>query len=1087
MTLTTIEAEQFYVVGGTLREDTPSYIERDADRQLFEKVKAGDFCYVLTPRQMGKSSLMIRTAAWLRREGIFSVIVDLTQIGETVSPGQWYQSIGQIIVQRLGLRFDLVKWWAARAQFGPVHRLLDLLHQGVLGGTSKQVVIFVDEIDSTLALPFDVDDFFAAIRSCYNRRATDSIFDRLTFVLLGVATPSDLIQDAERTPFNVGQRIDLTDFTLQEATPLGQKLGNEPESNQRILQQIMRWTGGHPFLTQTFCHAIATSGQEGWSDEQVDCLVEKVFLSPGDAEEKHFGPLRRRIVERPDAEDILSLYMRVLSGERSVADDKRSLVYNALKLSGLVKVRQDGFLQVRNRIYETVFDVDWAWEAYTDQTRDKAWLSDIYHSAAKALEEKDYQSCLDQLGLLTRLEPMYRVDEVKEIRQQALQGRERQELMALYEYAVAQFRGRDFEGCLATMEEIRERQPDYPDREGITEKARQAFEFERQWAKSYQQGLKHESRGEWDAAVGAFDRLHQENPEYQDVAIRLELAQSRARWERLYKRARHLVEEGAYSEGLNELARLTEIGGDYRASEVAELRQGALDRMFAQAQRLLKEEQFKACIDLIAKLEAAGIDKRRLMSLIDEVKESLYLRGMSHFEHQEWWEATVNFRRVKEMDSDYRDVTEVLDKAQNNNLLRRNYTMLEEIHTTGTTRVYKARDSKGDSVAIKMLAPSYVVALEPSRLIETLRKGAELTQKLEHPCIVNVRGYEIRGWDEAGKYEDIHIVVMDYVEGKNLATVLNERKKLRVGEALRIAEQVCQALVHAHSRGVFHGDLKPSNLLLSKGRQVKITDFANAPHGTRSFRPPEQVGRGGEVVGAHTDIYSLGQVICKLVTGEAPFRAGDTRPPLPKSLERLVDKATRREPEDRYKTAQEMLADIRQVRRSLWLYRFVERLHIRRWKVLAVLGIILSFTMMVLLPAIITAEPDTPLGQWRDKWFRGQTATPPVVTETPMPTSTPHPALALVSPDEGISFAMGQDVRFQWESEWDLAKDEFYELRIRLKGDQKFDPVDLTKLSYQFVSASRLEKGRVYEWQVAVVLRSGEEKGISQTWSFEVQ
>lgn len=1079
MTRMTIEADQFYVVGGTLKEGAPSYVERDADRQLFEKVKAGDFCYVLTPRQMGKSSLMIRTAARLQREGILSVIVDLTQIGETVSPEQWYQSIGQIIVQRLGLRFDLVKWWAARAQFGPVHRLLDLLYQIVLGRTSEQVVIFVDEIDSTLKLPFDVDDFFAAIRSCYNRRATDSIFDRLAFVLLGVATPSDLIQDAERTPFNIGQRIDLTDFTLQEATPLGQALGHEPETNQRILEQIMRWTGGHPFLTQTFCHAIATSGQEEWSDEQVDCLVEKVFLSSGDAEEKHFGPLRRRIVEWPDAAELLSLYMRLLSGERRVADDKRSLVCNALKLSGLVKVRQDGVLQVRNRIYETVFDVDWAWEAYTDQTRDKVRLSDIYHSAAKALEEKDYQSCLDQLGLLTRLEPTYRVDEVREIRQQALQGRERQELMALYEYAVAQFRGRDFEGCLATMEEIRERQPDYPDREGIAEKARQAFELERRWEEFYQQGLKHESQGEWDAAVRSFERLHQENPEYEDVAVRLELAQSRTRWERFHKRARHLVERGAYSEGLNELARLAEIGGDYRASEVAELRQSVLNRMFAQAQRSLEEEQFEACLDFIAKLEAAGIDKRRLMSLIDEVKESLYLRGMWHFEHQEWWEAIVNFRRVKEMDRNYRDVTTVLEMAQDKNLLRRDYEVLGEIAVTGITRVYWARDRNGDLVAIKMLAPSYVAAHESWQLIETLRKGAELTQKLEHPCIVNVRGYEIRGWDTVGEYEDVHIVVMDYVEGKDLARVLNERKKLRVGEGLLIAERVCQALIHAHSRGVFHGDLKPSNILLTKDHQVKVTDFANAPYGTRSFRPPEQTRKGGEAIGAHTDIYALGQIVCKLVTGQAPFRAGDGGSRLPKGLERLVEKATRQEPEDRYRTAQEMLADIRKVKQSLWHHRFVEWSHglvESQQPVLSRLGVgfaVLGVILLVILGAVL--EPL--VTKWVEEWRGGPVGTPTIVL---------YPAPALVSPEEGTSFVKEENVKLQWKWERELADNEFFEVRIRSPGQQEFAPMGQTRLSSQLVLASGLTQSGIYEWRVAIVSLSGEEKSVSQTWSFEV-
>ena len=88
--MTTITATTFYVTGGTLRQDAPSYVERQADRDLFEGLSRGEFCYVLTSRQMGKSSLMVRTAARLRNEGVNVAILDLTAIGQNLSPGQWY-------------------------------------------------------------------------------------------------------------------------------------------------------------------------------------------------------------------------------------------------------------------------------------------------------------------------------------------------------------------------------------------------------------------------------------------------------------------------------------------------------------------------------------------------------------------------------------------------------------------------------------------------------------------------------------------------------------------------------------------------------------------------------------------------------------------------------------------------------------------------------------------------------------------------------------------------------------------------------------------------------------------------------------
>ncbi len=106
----------------------------------------------------------------------------------------------------------------------------------------QNVVIFIDEIDSLLGLDFPIDDFFAFIRSCYNKRAQKSTYKRLTFALLGVATPPDLIADKNRTPFNIGRAIELKGFSLHEAMPLMpglKEIGSQPEA---LLAEILNWT-----------------------------------------------------------------------------------------------------------------------------------------------------------------------------------------------------------------------------------------------------------------------------------------------------------------------------------------------------------------------------------------------------------------------------------------------------------------------------------------------------------------------------------------------------------------------------------------------------------------------------------------------------------------------------------------------------------------------------------------------------------------------------------------------------------------------------------------------------------------------------
>jgi WD40 repeat protein len=359
-----------YKVGGSLSRSAPCYVMRQADQQLYQALQDGEFCYIFNARQMGKSSLRLQVMHRLQQAGTRCALIEMTEIGsQRISPDQWYAALFLTLVTELDLGDPidwLENWWQKRLVLPPIKRLTDFLETVVLQQIQAPIVIFVDEIDSVLSLEFATDDFFALIRSCYEKRAMNPAYQRLSFTLIGVATPSDLIQNRIRTPFNIGCAIKLDGFQLSEVTPLAIGLAGAVADPQSAIQTILAWTGGQPFLTQKVCKLVVQQAKQvdraDLTDAEIATLIQTTLIDQWESQDEptHFKTIRDRIVRYGDEANnrLLELYQRLLRAADAGIPMGDALEYQHLKLSGLA-IDNQGQLHIHNRIYAAIFDQDW--------------------------------------------------------------------------------------------------------------------------------------------------------------------------------------------------------------------------------------------------------------------------------------------------------------------------------------------------------------------------------------------------------------------------------------------------------------------------------------------------------------------------------------------------------------------------------------------------------------------------------------------------------------------------------------------------------------------------------------------------------
>ncbi len=402
-------SEYEYQIGGSLSAQSSSYVTRQADLEFYQSLKAGEFCYVLNSRQMGKSSLRVRTMERLQADGIVCAFIDLTGIGkEDVTAEKWYAGIVQSLVSncQLSNKINWRKWWKERRDLlSPVQRLNLFIDEILLIEVKSQIIIFVDEIDRVLSQSFSLDDFFALIRFFYNKRVDNPAYQRLTFALLGVATPSDLIKDKTQTPFNIGKAIELQGFKIDEVKPLIKGLEGKVDNPQVAIEEILHWTGGQPFLTQKLCKIIKDYAYQDYAQQDylvnsksISNIVQKHIIDnwENQDEPEHLKTIRDRILRNENkAGRLLGIYQESLQQQEVIADG--SLEQTDLRLSGLV-VQNQGRLKIYNSIYQTIFNQNWVEKQLADlrpySQNFNVWVASNFQDESRLLQGQALQDAL---------------------------------------------------------------------------------------------------------------------------------------------------------------------------------------------------------------------------------------------------------------------------------------------------------------------------------------------------------------------------------------------------------------------------------------------------------------------------------------------------------------------------------------------------------------------------------------------------------------------------------------------------------------------------------------------------------------------
>lgn len=364
-----IQPAEFFVVGGPVQPERPCYVEREADRQLLDSLRAKRWCCVLGPMGTGKSSLLLRAARALRAAGTLVASVDLRRIVEqpVESQANWLRQVAERVAAELELGVDVSAWWEARG-LSDENPLVEFFWDVVLTNTTAPVVVFIDDIETAFASPL-AGDLLEAIGACLARRAREPDFARLAFAIAGAVSPRELAEASPESRVQQAQVIVPEDFAAEEAYRLAVAFGGDPNLAYALMDRVCAWTDGHPYLTQRVARGVA---RKGGRLEDVERVIRDQLLAPGAAnKDPLLAHMRARLADPSRPAQRATKLLHKLAAGRAVAQPADAAVADRLWLSGAAVVDAEGDLRARSRIVRELVAGGWL----TRKSGGSKWLA----------------------------------------------------------------------------------------------------------------------------------------------------------------------------------------------------------------------------------------------------------------------------------------------------------------------------------------------------------------------------------------------------------------------------------------------------------------------------------------------------------------------------------------------------------------------------------------------------------------------------------------------------------------------------------------------------------------------------------------